>query len=513
MDATGLANRLKADAPPEAVAALRAALFRTAWLRTAVRGAVVYVLGWGLVTLVSRAWGRGADGVSGLAWWWGTPGLLAVAAGAAWWAHRRTPGPDAVAALLDRQRGLGGLAMSASADGFAPWSAAVAAARAPAVRWRGGPAWAALGLAAAFLVGAAFAPMPKATAEGASLHVRRQLDGLREQVAVLEEEQVIEQPRADALRDDAQRVAERAQADDPVRTWEALDHLANELAAHGAEAQDAAQQQAADAAAAAALAGALDPARMEAAGGLSDEQLTGALDALAELSAAALAGDLPPMLAGLDAGALAAGLDAETLETLAELMEGRGDELAAMMAALQEAGLGDGKGKGAGGDPVVFDPDALAEFLSQCEGGACDGAAIAVACRGGGRPGRGGISRGPGHAEMTWKDPAAREGASFDPAVLPPSAVRDPEQSRRLGISRSAPQTADGGDGASAGGGLAGVTSGGGAAAGVVVVPRHRGAVRRYFERSEKRDGERSEKRDGERSEKEAIEPSGTEPR
>jgi len=495
MDAASLST-LTPRTPPAAVAALRASLFRTAWLRTAVRGAVVYVLGWGLVTLVARAWGHGADGV---AWGWGAPGLLAVVAGAAWWARRRTPGADAVAALLDRQRGLGGLAMSASADGFAPWSGAVAAARAPAVRWRGGPAWAALGLAAVFLVGAALAPMPRAAAEGASLHVQRQLEALREQVAVLEKEEVIDPERAEALRDDAERVADRAQADDPVRTWEALDHLANELAEHGAEAHDAAQRQAADAAAAAALAGALDPARLEAAGGLNDEQLGGALDALAELSAAAVGGDLPPMLAGLDAGALAAGLDAETLEALAELMEGRGDELAAMMAALQEAGLGEGES--AGGEPVAFDPDALAEFLAQCEGGECDGVAIAVACRGGGKPSRGGISRGPGHAEMTWKDPATKEGASFDPAVLPPSAVRDPERSRRLGISRTAPQTADGNDGASAGGGLAGVTSGGGAAAGAVVVPRHRGAVRRYFERSENGDGERTENGDGERSE------------
>ena len=250
--------------------------------------------------------------------------------------------------MLDRRRELGGLAMSSSAEGFAPWSGKVTATQAPAVRWRGGPAWAALGLAAAFLIGAVLTPMPAASAEGSSLHVQRQLDGLREQVSVLEEERVIEQERADALRDDAQRVAERAQADDPVRTWEALDHLASELAEHGAEAQDSARKQAADAAAAAALAGALDPARLDAAGGLNDEQLGGALDALAELSAAAMDGDLPPMLAGLDAEALAAGLDAETLAALNEMMEGRGEELAAMMAALREAGLGQGTGQGQG---------------------------------------------------------------------------------------------------------------------------------------------------------------------
>ena len=45
-------------------------------------------------------------------------------------------------------------------------------------------------------------------------------------MAVLEEEQVIDPQRAEELRDDAEQVAERAQADDPVRTWEALDAAA-----------------------------------------------------------------------------------------------------------------------------------------------------------------------------------------------------------------------------------------------------------------------------------------------
>ena len=481
MNTSGLSKLASFSAPLAAVTTLRASLFRAAWLRAAVRGSVVYVLAWGLTTLVVRYASVDAPLV---AWWWGAPGLAVVVAAAAWWAARRTPSPDAVAALLDRRRGLGGLAMSSDAPGFAPWSGHVAGAQAPTVRWRGGSAWAALGLAAVFLLGAAWAPMPVAQKPGASLHVKRQLEHLREQVAVLEEEQVIDPQRAEELRDDAEQVAERAQADDPVRTWEALDHLASELAEQGDQAQDAAQQQAADAAAAAALAGALSPSALEQAGGLNPQQLAGALDALAELSAAAMNGNLPPMLEGLDAGALAAGLDAETLEALSKLMEGRGDELAAMMAALAGAGLGEGGSRS--GKPVEFDPAALAEFLSQCEGGECKGGAIAAACRAGGTvAGRGGIARGPGHVEMTWKNPASKEGASFDPAVLPPSAVRDAAQSRRLGVSQTAPQVTGAGAGTSTGGGLTGVTTDGGAAASTVVVPRHRGAVQRYFERSE----------------------------
>ena len=84
--------------------------------------------------------------------------------------------------------------------------------------------------------------------------------------------------------------------------------------------------------------------------------------------------------------------------------------------------------------------------------------------------------------EMTWKDPASQEGASFDPLVLPPSALRDPAQSHRLGVSQTAPQV-EHDNTASAGGGLNGVESAGGSAATTTVLPRHRGAVQRYFER------------------------------
>ena len=99
-----------------------------------------------------------------------------------------------------------------------------------------------------FLAGAVLAPMPAPAPHAASLHVKRQLETLREQVAVLEEEEVIDANKADDLRDTAQRVADDAKADDPVRAWEALDHLARQLEDEGAQAQEAAQQQSIEAA-------------------------------------------------------------------------------------------------------------------------------------------------------------------------------------------------------------------------------------------------------------------------
>ena len=66
--------------------------------------------------------------------------------------------------------------------------------------------------------------------------------------------------------------------------------------------------------------------------------------------------------------------------------------------------------------------------------------------------------------------------------MLPPSAVRDPSQSIKLGVSSAAPELSA--DGGSTGGALGGVTSSGGGSAATVVLPRHRAAVQQYFDRA-----------------------------
>ena len=133
---------------------------------------------------------------------------------------------------------------------------------------------------------------------------------------------------------------------------------------------------------------------------------------------------------------------------------------------------------------MEIDPEALKEFLAG-EGapGTGDGQEMLRLMQGL-VPGRGGITRGPGHAEMIWKDPASEEGAAFDPQVLPPARARDLADAQKLGVSRTTPQTEADAAG-SAGGALTGTASGGGSAAEAVVLPRHRGAVERYFDRGE----------------------------
>ena len=101
--------------------------------------------------------------------------------------------------------------------------------------------------------------------------------------------------------------------------------------------------------------------------------------------------------------------------------------------------------------------------------------------------GRGEIRRGPGHAPLDLDNDSDPEGVELQPLVLPPDAVAALEQSRLLGVSVSAPSGRS--EGAGEGGALDGATAGRGGAHTRVILPQHRKAVERFFDRGGARGG------------------------
>jgi hypothetical protein len=98
------------------------------------------------------------------------------------------------------------------------------------------------------------------------------------------------------------------------------------------------------------------------------------------------------------------------------------------------------------------------------------------------RPGRGGINRGRGDAPMTWRDPGAEEKVEMRSEMLPTGAARSLDEAPTVGVSAAAPDAYD--PSVEAGtGALRGAAAGGGSAARERVLPQHRAAVERYFER------------------------------
>ncbi len=98
------------------------------------------------------------------------------------------------------------------------------------------------------------------------------------------------------------------------------------------------------------------------------------------------------------------------------------------------------------------------------------------------RPGRGGTTRGPGAAKLTFGEKTEENKHKFKEEALPPAAVSSLKQTQVQAITRGTPGKETAGDAES--GALAGSVAGGGSANSQVVLPRHRGSVERYFDRS-----------------------------
>jgi hypothetical protein len=100
--------------------------------------------------------------------------------------------------------------------------------------------------------------------------------------------------------------------------------------------------------------------------------------------------------------------------------------------------------------------------------------------------GKGGVDRGPGAAKLTFGDESNEDGVKYKEEELPPSEQQNLKDSQLSGISQGAPNIGKekakmGGQGA-----LEGANAGGGSAATQTVLPRHKGAVQRYFDRPER---------------------------
>jgi hypothetical protein len=85
---------------------------------------------------------------------------------------------------------------------------------------------------------------------------------------------------------------------------------------------------------------------------------------------------------------------------------------------------------------------------------------------------------------MTWTDGTSEKDARFKEKELPPSALAGLKESQMVGISAAAPTVENQ---VAAHGALNNANQGGGSAYTQSILPRHKGAVKRYFERPQNR--------------------------
>ena len=403
--------------------------------------------------------------------WLGAAAVPVVAC--AWWWSRRDRFTEAESvALLDRRLGAGGLLMTLAETPDERWSG-----RLPSVTrdWldslpRVRPARFArmVLLPAVFALGACFVPLREA-------HTGPQLEGtvgeqatrdLESSLELLEDAALVEKEEQQELREEIERLAEET-ANRPLthEKWETVDALRERLQMKVA---GAAMTVAQGRQAASLLGRALGQKGAELTVEQQEQLSRDVLEALRKLSpdgkfdgaGSELASELQRLTKN---GQFKLPEDAakrqELLDQLQDYLEQQEQKLAE-----------------------------LREKMGQCQGGNCPGGQqpgdgdgqLAGRNGQGNRSGRGGVSRGRGDAELTWGDESAEEGTKFRETVLPPGFLDQPGESV-LGESATAPEVNPAATAARAEGRLSDPAAGR-ATWNRQLRPRHRSAVRRYFD-------------------------------
>ncbi|HWG41371.1 MAG TPA: hypothetical protein VN688_01200 [Gemmataceae bacterium] len=433
-------------------------------LKYALPLATVWAFVWGIAVLALRA----AVGVERRPLLWGLMGLAGCVAAAVVLARRRLPSDTAVRALLDEQSGCGGLLMADGEQELGGWRQKLPILALPRIHWNGRRAWTLLAIAVGFVLLSFLAPQGLADLSATSpLEIDREVTHLIEQIALLKAEALLDPARAESLKDKLAELREHSSGKDPSRTLEALDHLRNLT---GATAREAAEKNA-RANERLGEAQALAEVLRKSADMLSPKLK---MEALAEL-----AGLMDK--SGLDVKQFTEHLDAEQLKKLAEALQSGKIDLARQVEKMHKAGLIDAELLSKCLHAGECDCDGLRAFLQANEGKVSLDDLKSLCKKGG----RGGVNRGPGAAPLTWDKPGSQEGFKFKEEVLPSGALASLKSSpTNLPANRSAQIVihAKPDDSASSGA-LREATAGSGSANTDIILPRHRAAVERYFER------------------------------
>ncbi|MGH9842254.1 MAG: hypothetical protein ACREEM_26180 [Blastocatellia bacterium] len=447
----------------------------TLTLKHALLLATIWCFAWGTVALVLRA----TIHAPRKPLLWGAAGIALAAMAAAVMARRQTPARNAVRALLDERNQCGGLLMASADAEIGAWRMPDLAL--PRLRFRNPRAWGLLAASVAFVAISLLIPIRFATTNAARpMDVTRETENLSAQIEALKEAQILEEAKAEELDQKLEQIEANASGEDPARTWEALDHLADAVEKTTKDAVEAANAHEQQLEKAEALAEGLMAGHDQ----LDARTMTEAMQTLSAMVQGAmkenemLAGALSPETReAIKSGALKPEHLKEISRALGKNKSALNDKLAKLAKSGAIHTIRPNALKG-GAKANKRDNSRLAEFLKENAQKMSVKEGVAAWCE---NPGNGGVDRGRADAAMTWTDGTSEKDAKFKENVLPPSSVAGLNESELVGLSAAAPtvdQTA-----VAAHGALNRAAAGGGSANTQTILPRHKGAVKRYFER------------------------------
>ncbi len=454
-----------------AIKETRWAIRRALLMRELVVLLTFYLMVWGVVALVAR-YGWTGRSVMLL---WGALGVPVVCAWAWVRAKGKTPGEMQVRTMLDARSGAGGLLLIEGDQESQAWAGSLPRLAQPEYRWRDRQAWVLFGVAVLFVAAALLVPDPDVTRDPVKMRLDHATQGTKEQIDVLAKEPLVAQEKLAELKRQIERVEEEAQGDNPTKSWESLDQLRRAVQQTGDDAGAGLASLATSAqnleSLAQSLSGALkDPS-------VKSELVLLAMKDLEKLLEREAEGkpDLEKALAEL--GNFKDGAGAEDLKRLERAMGKLDARARQRLEELRNKGLGgegDGRKPGEGKDGK----QALKDFLDKED----TPDSIKEACAG--QDGAGGVNRGPGAAKLTFNDmesPEVKNGLT--PDALPPGK-RDVNDARLVSVSAEKPKENADGEGSTQGA-LGSGGGQGGEANRQELLPIHKQAVKRYFDRGE----------------------------
>lgn len=457
-------------AAPAQEKSIRRFIRRVAFL-IALRHSLIFLTAWGFASGVAVLILRAATGRIAIHWAWIVAGVIPCVIFATVLALRRLPERSAVRALLDNSNSCGGLLMASEHSDLGDWQSRLPTIVEPRIRMRAHRSLA-LAVGALLFVSVSFLiPDRQGLAYDKPLDIAKQIEDISSDIDVLKKEEIIDVNQAESLEAKLDAISADAKGEDPVKTWEALDHLQDSVtktAKEAAEKMAQANERLGEAQA-------LSEALAEGAASMDSKLVTEAMKELqSQMKAAADSqGSVPAISNELLKDLKSGTLSKEQLKQIAEALKQQKQSASKRLGKLRESGMIDPQTLRQCEKAGQSDSSGLAKFLK-------DNASTQSVSEMMGYWGKGGVDRGRGDAPMTWGDKSSDRGAKFKEQVLP-SSLAGLRDSQLIGKSTGAPEVEKNGPQGS--GALKGAATGGGSAYTQTILPRHRGAVNRYFER------------------------------
>ena len=442
--------------------------------------------------------------------WLLTAGFFVAVTLTIFFKRRTLPSRKQITSLIDSHEQCGGLLMAQGIAGSKVWQP-----QEPSlplkISWSNPPALITLLATLLFLMLSIYLPMPKTMQEPGSLQLGQALNKIEEQIDTLDSLDMLEEERAEIFRKELDSLEQSKNAENPATTWEALDQLTESITSKANEEIEDLQNKLTQQSAMNEVVDAVVEKWNESDSG-SDQAAMAAAELADLINSDALTPELSRFmqqsLQGLSSSnsLSSTSLTKEDLQKLSEALNSLSAEEMAKLQELFAQGLMNSSQMQSCQNARMLSAEEIREMLKkQCQGSSCKSGctnlsacvAASMLCQGScpgssGKPGHGGISRGPGHAPLEFSGNTEEDDFLFKLQALPKGSPQF-KQNKLIGLSAAAPQV-NTDKSQSSGSAIQSQNTEGAAAISSTLLPQHRRVVQNYFSRDKPPNAERQPK-------------------